>query len=151
VAAGRKVEAFTFGTRLTRVTRELEGHDPDRALRRAAQAVPDWAGGTRIGDNIKAFNADYAPRGMTRGAVVVIVSDGWERGDARLLAAEMSRLHRAAHTVVWVNPLAGDPDYEPLALGMASALPHVDRFLPGQNLRALEGMADVLESLPVSP
>jgi uncharacterized protein len=149
VRAGRSVEAFTFGTRLTRVTRELAGHDPDRALHGAARAVPDWAGGTRIGDNLKLFNDRYAPRGMTRGAVVVIASDGWERGDAGQLAAEMARLRRAAHAVVWVNPLAGDEDYSPLAQGMAAALPHVDHFLPGHNLRALEGLAEVLERLPL--
>lgn len=148
VRGGRSVKAFTFGTRLTDITRELQGHDPDRALRGAAHAVPDWAGGTRIGDNLKAFNAHYAPRGVTRGAVVVIVSDGWERGDSRLLGQEMERLRRAAHSVVWVNPLAGDDDYEPLAEGMAAALPHVTHFLPGQNLRSLEGLAEVLERLP---
>jgi uncharacterized protein len=149
VRGGRNVKAFTFGTRLTDVTRELGGHDPDRALRGAARAVPDWAGGTRIGDNLKAFNRRYGPRGVTRGAVVVIVSDGWERGDARLLGEEMERLRRAAHSVVWVNPLAGDDDYEPLAEGMAAALPHVTHFLPGQNLRSLEGLAEVLERLPL--
>ena len=108
VRAGTKVRAFTFGTRLTEITRELEGHDPDRSLRAAARAVPDWAGGTRIGDNLATFNDVYGPRGVTRGAAVVIVSDGWERGEAARLAAEMARLQRAAHAVVWVNPLAGD-------------------------------------------
>ncbi len=148
VRDGGKVEAFTFGTRLTHVTRELRGHDPDRALRSAARVVPDWAGGTRIGDNLKTLNDRWAPRGMTRGAVVVIASDGWERGGAERLRAEMIRLHRAAHTIVWVNPLAGDADYKPLAQGMSAALPHVDHFLPGHNLRSLEGLADVLEALP---
>jgi uncharacterized protein with von Willebrand factor type A (vWA) domain len=148
VRDGGKVEAFTFGTRLTYVTRELRGHDPDRALRSAARVVPDWAGGTRIGDNLKTLNDRWAPRGMTRGAVVVIASDGWERGGAERLRAEMIRLHRAAYTIVWVNPLAGDADYKPLAQGMSAALPHVDHFLPGHNLRSLEGLADVLEALP---
>ncbi len=148
VREGGKVEAFTFGTRLTRVTKELEGHDPDRAMRGTARVVPDWAGGTRIGDNLKVFNDVYGPRGLTRGAVVVIASDGWERGDATLLRDEMLRLNRAAHSVVWVNPLAGDPDYRPLAQGMAAALPYVSHFLPGQNLRALDGLAEVLERLP---
>jgi hypothetical protein len=148
VRDGGKVEAFTFGTRLTHVTRELRGHDPDRALRKAARAVPDWAGGTRIGDNLKTLNDRWGPRGMTRGSVVVIASDGWERGEATRLGEEMVRLHRAAHTVVWVNPLAGDADYKPLARGMSAALPHVDHFLPGHNLRSLEGLAEVLESLP---
>jgi hypothetical protein len=147
VRGGRSVKAFTFGTRLTNVTRQLEGHDPDRALAGAARAVPDWAGGTRIGDNLRLFNNRYGPRGFTHGAVVVIASDGWERGDASLLGAEMARLHRSAHAVVWVNPLAGDDDYKPLAEGMAAALPHVDRFLPGQNLTSLEGLGRVLEEL----
>jgi hypothetical protein len=147
VGAGRSVKAFTFGTRLTNVTRELEGHDPDRALASAARAVPDWAGGTRIGDNLRLFNNRYGPRSFTHGAVVVIASDGWERGDAGLLAAEMARLQRSAHAVVWVNPLAGDADYKPLAEGMAAAMPHVDRFLPGQNLGSLESLGEVLEEL----
>jgi len=148
VRDGGKVEAFTFGTRLTRVTRELRGHDPDRALRSAARAVPDWAGGTRIGDNLKVLNDRWGPRGFTRGAVIVVVSDGWERGGADRLAVEMARLHRAAYAIVWVNPLAGDADYKPLARGMSAALPHVDHFLPGHNLKSLDGLAAVLEALP---
>jgi len=148
VGAGRKVHGFTFGTRLTCVTGELEGHDPDRALRAAARAVPDWAGGTLIGANIRAFNETCGRRGLTRGATVVIVSDGWERADPGLVEREMARLHRAAHSVVWVNPLAGEAGYEPLAQGMAAALPHVDLFLPGHNLKSLEALAEVLESLP---
>jgi uncharacterized protein with von Willebrand factor type A (vWA) domain len=144
---GAKVEAFLFGTRLTRVTRQLARHDPDEALRAATAAVPDWGGGTRIGETLKTLNDDWGARGVTRGAVAVIVSDGWERGDVDLLSREMARLRRAAHTVVWVNPLAGEPGYEPLAQGMAAALPHVDRFLPGHNLRSLEVLAAVLESL----
>jgi uncharacterized protein with von Willebrand factor type A (vWA) domain len=147
VRPGAKVEAFTFGTRVTRVTRELASHEPDQALRAATRVVPDWAGGTRIGEAVKAVNDDWAWRGVARGAVVVVVSDGWERGDVDLLAGEMARLRRAAHTVVWVNPLAGEPGYEPLAQGMAAALPHIDHFLPGHNLRSLEALARVLESL----
>jgi len=96
---------------------------------------------------VKALNDHWEWRGAARGAVVVVVSDGWERGDADLLSGEMARLRRAAHTVVWVNPLAGEPGYEPLAQGMAAALPHVDRFLPGHDLRSLEVLAGVLESL----
>ena len=107
VRAGRHVEAFTFGTRLTRLTPHLAGRDPDRALANAARAVPDWAGGTRIGENLKAFNDVWGRRGLTRGAIVVIASDGWERGDPTLLAEEMRRLHLAAHRIVWTNPLAG--------------------------------------------
>jgi len=147
VRPGAKVEAFTFGTRLTRVTRELARHEPDQALRAATRVVPDWAGGTRIGEAVKALNDHWEWRGATRGAVVVVVSDGWERGEVELLSDEMARLHRAAHTVVWVNPLAGEPGYEPLAQGMAAALPHVDHFLPGHDLRSLEELAGVLESL----
>lgn len=148
VAPVRKVEAFTFGTRLTRLTSELRSSDPDRALEAARREVRDWAGGTRIGENIKALNDRVGTRGFIRGAVVVIVSDGWERGDIDLLDREMRRLALAAHTVVWVNPLAGEPGYEPLAIGMATALRHVDHFLPGHNLRSLETLAEVLEQLP---
>ena len=147
VAAGRSVEAFTFGTRLTRLTSQLGGADPDRALTEAARAVPDWAGGTRIGASIKAFNDDWGRRGRSRGALVIVVSDGWERGDPDLLRREMAALHRAAHTLVWVNPLAGDPRYRPVVRGMVAALPSIDVFLPGHNLRALTDLATVLEML----
>jgi len=147
VRPGTKVEAFTFGTRVTRVTRELASHEPDQALRAAARAVPDWAGGTRIGEAVKALNDRPEWRGAARGAVVVVVSDGWERGDVDVLSCELARLRRAAHAIVWVNPLAGEPGYEPLAEGMAAALPHIDRFLPGHDLRSLEVLAGVLESL----
>jgi uncharacterized protein with von Willebrand factor type A (vWA) domain len=146
--ASPNLEAFTFGTRLTRLTRELAGRDPDRALDRASAAVPDWAGGTRIGDALEAFDARWGRRGLTRGAVVVILSDGWERGDLELLRLQMTRLQRAAHTLVWVNPLAGSLDYRPLAGGMAAALPFVDVFLAGRNLRDLEALGEVLEGLP---
>ena len=148
VRADRKVEAFSFGTRLTRLTPHMTERDPDAALRSAARAVPDWAGGTRIGENLRAFNERWGRRGVIRGATVVVASDGWERGDVRLLADQLALIRRCAHRVVWVNPLAGDPDYEPLAAGMAAALPFVDVFLPGHNLRSLETLADVLASLP---
>ena len=148
VRAGRRVEAFTFGTRLTRVTRELEGRNPDRALAAATRVVRDWAGGTRIGVNLKVLNDDWGRRGLTRGAVVVIVSDGWERGDVPAMVHEMQRLRRMTHTLVWVNPLAGEPGYEPLAQGMAGALPYIDHFLPGHNVNSLSALAEVLESLP---
>ncbi len=144
VSAGRKVEAFTFGTRLTRLTPFLGGYDPEASLLRASQAVPDWAGGTRIGDALKAFNDLYGRRGLTRGSIVVIVSDGWERGDVSMLADEMGRLRRRCHSIIWVNPLKGTEGYEPLAAGMAAALPYVDVFLPGHNLIALESLADAL-------
>ena len=148
VRAGRRVEAFTFGTRLTRVTRELEGRNPDRALAAAARVVRDWAGGTRIGANLEVLNDEWGRRGLTRGAVVVIVSDDWERGDIKGMVQEMKRLRRMTHTLVWVNPLAGEPGYEPLAQGMAAALPYIDHFLPGHNLNSLTALAEVLESLP---
>ena len=148
VQAGRFVEVFTFGTRLTRVTAHLTGADRDRALADAAEAVPDWSGGTRIGPSLRSFSETWGRRGMARGAVVVIVSDGWERGDPEPLRHAMTQLHRLAHAVVWVNPLAGDPGYAPLALGMAAALPHVDVFLPGHDLRALMSLANALEQLP---
>jgi uncharacterized protein with von Willebrand factor type A (vWA) domain len=138
---------MTFGTRLTRLTPHLALRDPEHALEQAARAVPDWAGGTRIGENLKAFNDLYGRRGLTRGAVAVIVSDGWERGDVGLLRTEMERLARAAHDVVWVNPVAGDPDYQPVAAGMAAALPSIDVFLPGHNLRSLQGLADALSRI----
>lgn len=146
VSAGRKVEAFTFGTRLTRLTPYLGGYDPEASLQRASRAVPDWAGGTRIGDAFKAFNDLYGRRGLTRGSIVVIVSDGWERGDVSQLALEMARLRRRCHSIIWVNPLKGTEGYEPLAAGMAAALPYVDVFLPGHNLIALESLAEALRA-----
>jgi hypothetical protein len=144
---GRGVEAFVFGTRLTRVTDELRLHDPDVALASASKAVQDWSGGTRIGESLKQFNDLWGRRALTRGAVVVIVSDGWEREDAATVGREMARLARQAYAVVWVNPLKGHPDYQPLAGGMRAALPHVDRFLPGHNLASLEELAAVLAGI----
>ena len=141
--AGR-VEAFALGTRLTRLTRELASHDPDAAIRAAAKAVADWAGGTRLGDGLRAFNNQWGVRGMARGAVVVILSDGWDRGDPARLGDEMARLHRVAWKVVWVNPLKATPGYAPLARGMAAALPHVDEFIEGHSLASLEHLADVV-------
>ena len=140
------VEAFAFGTRLTRLTRALETSDTDRALQDAARSVADWCGGTRIGASLKTYNDDWGRRALTRGAVVVIASDGWEREEsgAGLLEEQMARLARQAYTVVWVNPLKGHPAYEPLAAGMRAALPHVDRFLPGHNLASLERLGEVL-------
>jgi uncharacterized protein with von Willebrand factor type A (vWA) domain len=148
--AARRVEAYTFGTRLTRLTPYLAVRDSARALRRAAAAIPDWGGGTRIGDNLKAFNDVAGPTGLTRGAAVIVVSDGWERDDPALLAEQMARLHRASHTTIWVNPLAGDSRYRPIAGGMAAALPYVDVFLAGHNVRSLEELAKVLEQLPAT-
>jgi uncharacterized protein with von Willebrand factor type A (vWA) domain len=144
VAARARVEAFVFGTRLTRVTRELSGRDPDRALRRAADAVQDWSGGTRIGDALAELNRVHGRR-IGRGALVVVLSDGWDRGDPDQLAEEMARLRRCAHRIVWLNPLAADPRYAPLARGMQAAMPHIDRLLPGNSIASLEALAELME------
>jgi uncharacterized protein len=138
------VEAFAFGTRLTRITHELRGRDSDAAVSRAAEAVADWSGGTRIGDALATLNREYA-RNVGRGSVVVVLSDGWDRGDPGELAAEMARLRRCAHRVVWLNPLAADPRYEPLTRGMQAALPHVDHLLPGHSIASLETLASLME------
>lgn len=143
IARGR-VEAFALGTRLTRITRELSSRDPDAALSAAARRVADWSGGTRLGDGIRAFNDEWGIRGMARGATVVVISDGWERGDASELGEQMARLHRVAHKVVWVNPLKATPGYAPLAAGMAAALPFIDEFVEGHSLASLEELAEVL-------
>ena len=144
---GRGVETFAFGTRLTRLTPDLAGRDPARALEAAARRVVDWSGGTLIGASLKAFNDEWGRRALTRGAVVVIVSDGWEREDAAAVGREMARLQRQAYAVVWVNPLKGHPDYQPLAGGMRAALPFVDRFLSGHNLASLEELSEVLAGI----
>jgi uncharacterized protein with von Willebrand factor type A (vWA) domain len=144
VGSGRGVEAFAFGTRLTRLTPELRTRDPEQALAAASERVVDWAGGTRIGASLKAYNDVWGRRALTRGAVVVIASDGWERQDAALVGREMARLARAAHTVVWVTPLKGNPEYQPLAGGMRAALPFVDQFVSGHNVASLESLADAL-------
>jgi uncharacterized protein with von Willebrand factor type A (vWA) domain len=145
VAARRRVEAFVFGTRLTRVTAELAGRDPDRALDRAAGAAEDWSGGTRIGDALAALNREHGRR-LGRGAIVVLLSDGWDRGDPEQLGAEMARLARCAHTLVWLNPLKAHPAYEPLTLGMKASLPYVEHFLAGNSLASLEELAELMES-----
>ncbi len=141
VVSGSRLEAFSVGTRLTRLTRELATHDPDRALRQATEAAPDISGGTRLGDTIKEFVDRWGQRGMARGAVVVILSDGWDRGDVGVLAEQMRRLSRLAYRIIWVNPLKSAPGYKPLAAGMAAALPHVDIFLSGHNFESLEELA----------
>jgi hypothetical protein len=140
----RRWEAFCFGTRLTRVTRQLEGSDPDAALTRAAAEVVDWDGGTRIGESLKRFLDEYGHSGLARGAVVVLCSDGLEVGDPELLAEQMARLHRLAYRVVWLNPLQEDPAYEPLARGMKAALPSVDVFASGHSLASLEEVGAAL-------
>lgn len=144
VAGRRRVDAFTMGTRLTRLTRELLSRDAIQALRRAGAVVPDWSGGTRLGDALRDYNDEWGMRGMSRGAVVVILSDGWERGDPTVISDQMARLSRVAHKVVWVNPLKASPGYAPLARGMAAALPYIDDFIEGHNLNALDGLVEVI-------
>ncbi|MBM7771560.1 uncharacterized protein with von Willebrand factor type A (vWA) domain [Actinokineospora baliensis] len=131
-------EVFTLGTRLTRLTRQLRQRDPEQALTAAARAVPDFAGGTRLGETLRAFLDRWGQRGVARQAVVVLFSDGWERGDPSLLAAQMARLSRLAHRVLWVNPHAGAASYEPVQSGIAAALPHVDRLLAGHSVATLD-------------
>jgi uncharacterized protein len=145
--SGRRVEAFCFGTRLTRVTRALAATDVDEALRRAAAEVVDWDGGTRIGEALKAFLDEHGHGGLARGALVLICSDGLEVGDPELLAEQMARLSRLAHRVVWLNPLQEDPAYEPLARGMKAALPYVDLFASGHSLASLEELGAALAHL----
>ena len=140
----RDVEAFALGTRLTRLTRELSTRDPDAALARAAVAVTDWSGGTRLGDGLRVFNDKWGVPGMARGATVVILSDGWDRGEPSVMEEQMGRLHRVAHQVVWVNPLKASPGYAPIARGMAAALPHVDRFVEGHSLDSLRSLVALL-------
>jgi uncharacterized protein with von Willebrand factor type A (vWA) domain len=139
-----RAETFAFSTRLTRVTRTLAVHDPERALATAMAATEDWSGGTRIGSALKEFNDRWGRRGLARGAVVVIVSDGWESGDTSELGRQMDRLSRLAHRIVWVNPRSQSREYQPLAGGMAAALPHVDAFVSGHSLEALEQVLDVI-------
>jgi uncharacterized protein with von Willebrand factor type A (vWA) domain len=144
--SGPNAEAFVFATRLTRLTRALRSHSPERAIQRAAAAAPDWSSGTRIGDALKAFNDRHGRRGMARGALVVILSDGWERGDPALVAREMERLSRLAHRIVWVNPRAAASDFSPRAGGMAAALPHCDALVSGHSLDALGEVIDAIGS-----
>jgi uncharacterized protein with von Willebrand factor type A (vWA) domain len=146
VSARRRVEAYALGTRLTRITRELAGRDPNRALARAADRVVDLGGGTRIGAALAELNRTHGRR-LGRGSVVVILSDGWDRGDPEQLAAEMARLKRTAHRLVWLNPLAAAPGYEPLTQGMRAALPHADDLLPGNSLASLAALAELMECL----
>ena len=136
--SGPRVETFAFATRLTRLTRALAGRHPERAMRRAAAAAPDWSSGTRIGTALKTFNDRHGRRGMARGAVVVILSDGWERGDPALVGREMERLARLAYRIVWVNPRLSAPGFSPRVGGMAAALPFCDALVSGHSLAALE-------------
>jgi hypothetical protein len=148
VVGRTRVEAFALGTRLTRVTRELAARDPDAAIAAAARRVVDWSGGTRLGACLREFNDTWGVRGMARGATVVILSDGWDRGAPEALTEQMQRLHRVAHAIVWVNPLKASPGYAPLAQGMAAALPYVDEFVEGHSLAALEELVAVVGESP---
>jgi uncharacterized protein with von Willebrand factor type A (vWA) domain len=142
---GQAVEAFVFSTRLTRITRALRTRSVERALSQVARAVPDWSGGTRIGEMLRTFNYAWSRRVVRPGAVVLIISDGWDRGDPRLVAQEMARLKRNVHRVIWLNPLMGSAEYEPLTRGLTAARPFVDDFLPAHNLKSLEGVVRELE------
>ena len=150
--AGAGAEVFVFATRLTRLTRALATRSPDQALRRAAAAAPDWSSGTRIGEALRTFNDRYGRRGMARGAVIVILSDGWERGDPKLVGREMARLARLAHRVVWVNPRAAASGFSVAAGGMVAALPHCDALVSGHSFDALgEVIEAIAESGPPRP
>ena len=137
-----RVEAFLFATRLTRVTHDLARHGVDRALAAVQRSVPDWGGGTRIGDALRSFNLHWARRVLGHGPVVLLISDGWDRGEPAVIRQEISRLQRSCHRLIWLNPLLGSPDYLPLTRGMQAALPFVDDFLPVHNLVSLEALAE---------
>ena len=143
-ASSVKSESFVFGTRLTRVTRLLRDRDRDRALAKIAEAVNDWAGGTRIGESFRDFNLHWARRSLRTSGVVIVVSDGWDRGDPALVASETARLRRNCHRLVWLNPLAGTPGYEPLAGGMRAAMPYIDDFVPAGTVASLERLGEIL-------
>jgi uncharacterized protein with von Willebrand factor type A (vWA) domain len=139
-----RVEVFTIGTRLTRVTTALRLRDPDAALKAAGQSVPDWSGGTRLGETIRAFTVRWGQRGMARGSVFVIASDGWERGDPRLLGDQVARLQRLAHAVVWMNPHRGKDGYQPVQGGIAAVLPYVDHLVAGHSLASFADLLRVV-------
>jgi uncharacterized protein with von Willebrand factor type A (vWA) domain len=143
-AAGTRAEVFTFATRLTRLTRVLASSQPDVALQRAGRAAPDWSGGTRIGAAVKEFNDRYGLRGLARGAVVLIISDGWETGDPAVLGAQLARLSKVAYRIVWANPRTASPRYQPLVGGMAAAWPYCDAVVSAHRLDALDELAAAL-------
>ncbi len=143
-ASGVRTESFVFGTRLTRVSSELRGRDPDRAIRRVSETVSDWSGGTRIGDSLRTFNLRWARRVLRSSGVVIVVSDGWDRGDPELVRVEAARLQRNCHRLIWLNPLAGAEGYRPIAAGMAAAYASIDDFLPMQSIASLERLGEVL-------
>ena len=143
-STSRAVEVFTVGTRLTRVTRAMRMRDPERAIVAAGETVPDWSGGTRLGETLRIFMDRWGQRGLARGAVVVLFSDGWERGDAGLLGEQMRRLHRVAHRVVWVNPHVGKDGYLPVQQGIVAALPFVDDLVAGHSLATFADLIEVV-------
>ncbi len=145
------VEVFVFGTRLTRITRELRKKNVDKAIADVVASVDDWSGGTRIGESIRHFNYKWSRRVLRSGATVVVISDGWDRGDPELLGAEMARLQRSCRRVIWLNPLLGAPGYQPLTQGIRASLPYVDHFLPIHNLKSLEALAKLLGAVEDTP
>jgi uncharacterized protein len=146
-SSSQRTEVFVFGTRLTRVTRALQKRDPDSAIAAMAADVKDWSGGTRIGESLRIFNRRWARRVLGQGAIVIVISDGWDRGEPELLAAEMERLQRASYRLIWLNPLLGSGNYQPLTRGIRAALPYVDDFLPVHNLASLEALAAILNEI----
>lgn len=140
----RNVEAFTLSTRLTRITKELFSKNPDLALSQVTESVKDWSGGTRLGESLETFNNQWGIKGMARGAVVVILSDGWDKGDTQKLSEQMARLSRVVKKIIWVNPLKASEGYEPLAQGMAAALPWIDNFVEGHSLFSLQKLAELV-------
>lgn len=141
------VEVFVFGTRLTRITRELRRRDVDQAIADVVSSVDDWSGGTRIGEAVKTFNYQWSRRVLRSGATVVMISDGWDRGDPQLLGQEMARLQRSCRRLIWLNPLLGAPGYQPLTAGIHASLPYIDHFLPVHNVESLEALALLLEDV----
>ena len=147
IGAARRAEAFVFATRLTRLTKSLDGRDLEQALDKARAAIPDWSGGTRIGYAFSEFNSTYGRRGFARGAIVIVVSDGWDRGDPKILEEEVRRIQLQARRLVWINPRPMSVDQQPLAIGMRAAMPYIDEFVPGHDPRAIAGMAHVIAGL----
>ena len=143
-----RLETFVFSTRLTRITRELHRRDPSAALAEVSEAVHDWSGGTKIGECLRTFNVEWSRRVTRGGPIVLVISDGWDRGEPEVLAAEMARLSRSVHRIVWLNPLAGRQGYAPETRGMQAALPHVDDFLPAGTFNDLQTLVELLESVP---